>query len=47
MIYSLGNKIPVVNEETYVADSAAVIGDVVLEKDVNIWFGAVLRGDLE
>ncbi len=47
MIYSLGDKNPIINDETYVADSAAVIGDVVLDKDVNIWFGAVLRGDLE
>ncbi len=31
----------------FVADSATVIGDVVLEEDVGIWFGAVLRGDNE
>lgn len=29
----------------YIAENATVVGDVVLEKDVNIWFGAVLRGD--
>ena len=31
--------------KTYIAENATVVGDVVLEKDVNIWFGAVLRGD--
>lgn len=29
----------------WVAPNASVVGDVVLEKDVNIWYGAVLRGD--
>lgn len=29
----------------YLAQSAVVIGDVVLEKDVNVWYGAVIRGD--
>ena len=32
-------------ENVYIAPNATVIGDVVLEKDVNIWYGAVLRGD--
>lgn len=29
----------------FVAPGAHVIGDVVLEEDVGVWFGAVLRGD--
>ena len=29
------------------ADSARVIGDVILEEGAGIWFGAVLRGDNE
>ncbi len=48
MIYQLGDKVPVLpGENYYVADSAQVIGAVILEKDVSIWFGAVLRGDNE
>lgn len=31
----------------YVADTAMVIGDVTLGKQSSIWFGAVLRGDIE
>lgn len=31
--------------ETYIAPNATVVGDVTLGKDVNIWYGAVLRGD--
>lgn len=30
----------------YVAPGAVVTGDVLLEPDANIWYGAVLRGDL-
>ena len=29
----------------YIAPNATVVGDVVLEKNVSIWYGAVLRGD--
>lgn len=33
------------SETVYIASNATVLGDVVLERDVNIWYGAVLRGD--
>ena len=32
-------------ENVYIAPNATIVGDVVLGKDVNIWYGAVLRGD--
>ncbi|TPW25923.1 gamma carbonic anhydrase family protein [Pararhizobium mangrovi] len=32
---------------TWIADTAVLIGKVVLEEGANIWFGAVLRGDNE
>ena len=35
------------NAHYYVADSAVLIGKVRIETDVSIWFGAVLRGDIE
>ena len=47
MIYSLGDKKPEFLGEHFVADSAAVIGKVLLANNVGIWFGAVLRGDNE
>ena len=31
--------------KTLIAPTAVVTGDVVLENNVNIWYGAVLRGD--
>lgn len=32
-------------EQVFVAPNATIVGDVTLGKDVNIWYGAVLRGD--
>ena len=32
-------------KEVFIADTARVIGNVTLEDEVSIWFGAVLRGD--
>jgi len=31
----------------YVAPTAVVIGDVTIGKDTSVWYGAVLRGDLD
>jgi carbonic anhydrase/acetyltransferase-like protein (isoleucine patch superfamily) len=47
MIYALDKINPEIGSRCYVAPSAAVIGDVLLEEDSSIWFGAVLRGDVE
>ncbi len=32
-------------DKYFIAPNATVVGDVSLGKDVNIWYGAVLRGD--
>lgn len=31
--------------KTYIAPNATLVGDIVLEENVSIWYGAVLRGD--
>lgn len=46
-IYQYKDRIPAIDETAYVADEAVVIGTVTLGKYVNIWPGAVLRGDNE
>jgi hypothetical protein len=46
-IYSLDDKRPLVAESAWVADSAQVMGDVVLAANVSVWFGTVIRGDTE
>ena len=48
MFYELGDrKVALKGEGHFVADNATLIGDVVLEADVSIWFNVVIRGDTE
>ena len=47
MIYSLGDKKPSLEETCFIAESAVLIGSVILENHVNIWFNAVLRADTD
>lgn len=48
MLYTLGERIPkFIGSGQYIADSAQVIGSVVLHANTSILFGAVLRGDCE
>ncbi len=37
---------PKIDETCFVAETAVVIGDVELEKNVNVWYGTVIRGDV-
>ncbi len=39
-------KVPDVSKASFIADNAYIIGDVVLEEGVSVWYGAVLRGDI-
>ncbi len=39
-------KKPRIDEQAVVADGAVVLGDVTIEKDVSIWYNAVIRGML-
>ena len=46
MIKYFENKQPRLGKNVYISETAMVIGDVTLGDEVNIWFGAVLRGDM-
>ena len=48
-IYSLGDFEPQLPEsgEFWIAPNASVIGNVVIERGVSVWFGATIRGDNE
>ena len=46
-VYQLDQVVPRIAASAWVADSAQVIGDVVLHADTSVWFGAVLRADNE
>lgn len=39
-------KTPTIGKGCYVAATAVLIGDVTLEDEASVWFGAVLRGDV-
>jgi carbonic anhydrase/acetyltransferase-like protein (isoleucine patch superfamily) len=43
--FELGGKRPNVHPDAYVAPTAVLIGDVVVEAGASVWFGAVLRAD--
>jgi len=48
MLYRLGDRVPDLRGEGhFVAENASVIGSVILENNVSVWFNAVLRGDNE
>lgn len=38
--------VPQIGERCFLAENAAVIGDVIMGDDCSIWYGAVLRGDV-
>jgi len=46
LIKSVRGFSPQMGKNCYLADNATVIGDVVMGDDCSIWFGAVLRGDV-
>ena len=46
MIKQFKDKIPKLGDDVYVSENAMVIGEVTLGDKVNIWFGAVIRGDM-
>jgi carbonic anhydrase/acetyltransferase-like protein (isoleucine patch superfamily) len=47
MIIEHGGHRPLLGDGAWVAQNATVIGDVVLGARASIWFGAVVRGDVE
>ena len=45
MLIKVNNKFPSISENTYVAPSSTLIGDVELSPLSSVWFGAVIRAD--
>jgi carbonic anhydrase/acetyltransferase-like protein (isoleucine patch superfamily) len=46
-LYGFEGKEPQVAPDAFVAPNATLIGDVVLEQESSVWFGAVLRADFD
>ncbi|KUM99207.1 anhydrase [Streptomyces yokosukanensis] len=47
LIVGIGGREPRVDPEAFVAPTASVIGDVTLHAGASVWYGAVVRGDVE
>ncbi len=47
MIIPFKNKKPQIHQEAFVAPTADIIGDVTVGKGSSVWFGAVIRSDME
>ncbi len=45
MIVEFNGRMPRIDADAFVADSATVIGDVIVESGASIWFQSVVRGD--
>ena len=46
MIIPFDNKSPLIHPTAFVAENAMVIGDVEIGEDSSVWFGSVIRGDV-
>lgn len=47
MIRKVGDKTPQVEKAAFIAENASVLGEVTLGRGSSIWYGAVVRGDLD
>src|SRR5688572_11631519 len=46
MITSFNDTEPKIDPTVFIADNAIIIGDVVIGEDSSVWFGSIIRGDV-
>ena len=46
IIRPVNNITPIIGKNCFLADTAVVIGDVVMGDDCSVWWSAVVRGDV-
>ncbi|MBC8213615.1 MAG: gamma carbonic anhydrase family protein [Candidatus Marinimicrobia bacterium] len=46
MIKQFQDKSPIIPKSCYISESVDIIGNVTLGEEVNVWFGTVIRGDM-
>jgi len=46
MIRSFNDKRPEIHQSAFVSDDAIVIGDVEIGEESSVWFGSIIRGDV-
>ena len=47
MVKQLGDKKPDTAKAAFIAENASILGDVTLAEGSSVWYGAVIRGDLD
>jgi carbonic anhydrase/acetyltransferase-like protein (isoleucine patch superfamily) len=47
MLYTLNGKTPQIGRNVFIAPTAVIIGDVTIQDNASIWYGVVVRGDME
>ena len=47
MISDIKGYTPVIDREAFVSSTAQIIGQVIVERNANIWYNTVVRGDVE
>ncbi|MCX9028695.1 MAG: gamma carbonic anhydrase family protein [Candidatus Methanoperedens sp.] len=45
MLYTFEDKEPIIAKNTFIADTACLIGDVSIGEGTNVWFNTVIRAD--
>lgn len=45
MIHKFKGYVPKINNTSFIANSAEIIGQVFINENASVWFGAILRGD--
>lgn len=46
LIKSVKGFVPVIEPTAFVAENATIIGEVFIDEEASVWYGAVLRGDV-
>lgn len=46
-VYAFEGKTPEIDPSAFIAPTASIVGDVLIEEGASVWYGAVLRGDFE
>ncbi|MEO6588418.1 MAG: gamma carbonic anhydrase family protein [Pyrinomonadaceae bacterium] len=46
MIKNFQDKLPKIHDSVFVAENTVIIGDVEIGKDSSVWYGCILRGDV-
>ena len=46
LIYPIKGISPTIGKNTFIAENATIVGDVVMGDNCSVWFNAVIRGDV-